>query len=179
MYCKRCENEIPDNSVRCPACGFPIRTVRSKQHRRVGRTIIATDVLTIVMSIINVVLLVSGAHYATDLYNGGWFAVRMAFFAKPLVAVIDILYLLVLLPFPFVSVVARHKMQQARQTGLIMMTSLHAALLVWSVTYPLLIFFVTGAFSPVFTFFVWQISLFTLLSATSLVYLWHSERIIF
>ena len=82
MYCKRCENEIPDNSVRCPACGFPIRTVRSKQHRRVVRTIIATDVLTIVMSIINAVLLVSGAHYATDLYNGGWFAVRMAYFSQ-------------------------------------------------------------------------------------------------
>ena len=53
--------------------------------------------LTIVMSMINVVLLVSGAHYATDLYNGGWYAVRMAYFAKPLLAVIDILYLLLLL----------------------------------------------------------------------------------
>lgn len=179
VICKRCNNVVPDDSHQCPACGNVIKVIKSKPLRMFLFTITAADVLAVIMSFINAALLITAAHYATDLHNGIVYASRVAYFSNPLLAILDILYILILLPAPVVSAAARYKIRRANVSGLIMMTAIHFTLFVWSITYPLLSYFITNTVSPVLNFTIWQIAIFTLLSAPMLVYMWRSKRTMF
>ena len=179
MICKRCNNVISDDSHQCPACGNVIKVIKSKQIRMFLFTAVAADVLVILMSFINAFLLVTASHYTTDLNNGIIIATRIAYFSDPLLVILDLLYLFILLPLPVISAVAGYKARKATISGLIIMTAAHVTLFVWSITYPLLSYIITDTVSPVLNFTIWQIVIYTLLSAPMVIYLWRSKHTIF
>lgn len=178
MTCKKCQTLLSDDTVVCPICGMPTVRRKSKQRSLLGLSAIGTDLLTLAMTLVHTYLLATAAHYATDLSQGLWYAKQVAYWFAPLLLWLDILFGILLLAFPILSVIARYQMSHSKKSGLILITVVHAALLVWSICYPLFSYLLTGLVSPVLTFCIWQIAIFSVASAIMLFYLWRSEQFV-
>ena len=175
MVCKKCEAVIPDNALKCPACGM--RTINQKIRRSAKLLVfsaISADALSFLMGIINVCILISSAHYVTDLEGFFFSKNQQMYIMYPDLPKLDILFGILVLLLPVLSMFARRKMKYYEKSALIFMTAVHIATLLWGILYLVLCRHITGIVSPVTTFCIWQAVVFAVLSASSLTHLWSS-----
>ncbi len=178
MICDRCNNYVSDESDVCPICGNIIEIEKSRRILIAPYIMTAADLLVIIMSFINAIFLILSVHYATDLNTSTGFTLPLYLFI-PFMPTIDLIYGLTLIPIPLLSILGKYEMRHVKESGLTKMTIAHCALFVWSVTYPVLCFIITGTVSPIWIFTICQIAVYSLLSAATLIYLWSSRHIIF
>lgn len=175
MVCKKCEAVIPDNALKCPACGT--RTINMKISRGaklLAFSAISADALSFLMGIINICVLISSAHYVTDLEGFFFLKNQQMYLMYPALPKIDILFGILVLLLPFLSAFSRRKMKYFERSGLILITAVHIATLLWGILYLVLCRYITGIVSPITTFCIWQAVVFAVLSASSLTHLWCS-----
>ncbi len=178
MICNRCNNYVFDDAEVCPICGNIIEIEKSRRIIIAPYVMTAADLLVIIMSFINAIVLILSVHYAVDLNTGTDYS-HLEYLFIPLMPTIDVIFGLALIPLPLLSIAGKYEMRKVNAAGLTKMTIAHCALFVWSVTYPVLCFIVTGIVSPLWIFTLCQIAVYTLLSAATLIYLWSSRHIIF
>lgn len=178
MICKRCGNDIPDKYRDCPICGTLMVPEKSWKLRLAAFTMTAADLLVIIMSFLNLMILILSAHYAVDSNNGTMYS-HIAYFFNPLMATVDVTFGIMLAPCPLFSVLGKYEMKKTHMSGLIKMTVAHCGLFIWSITYPIFSYLITNTVSPIMNFAICQIAVYALLSAAMLIYLWRLRHELF
>ena len=164
--CPRCENVFPDNTQSCPVCGTVNRKL-FKKKTAVARTLIClSDALVIIMSIINFAILVLCSHYCL-VFDYGIFAIHTAYCMEyPALIPIEIIFLIALFVAPVLSVIARKKMMKRQKSGIYMMMSIYAGLLIWTIALPVCTFLATLIVTPILNITIIQIYIFEALAVT-------------
>ena len=177
--CPRCNQILPDDTEVCPICGTKNKRIFNKKTRFVKFLIHSFDALIIIMSLVNLGILLTCSHYCL-VYDYGIFAIHIAYCTEyPLLILIETVFLIALIAFPILSVVARKKMMRRRKAGVYMMIALSAGLLLWTVAFPICTFLATFIISPVLPLVGAQIVIFNIIAVTLSVLILTNENMIY
>ena len=177
FYCRRCDRDFPDDSPACPICGAINYKLRNKKLRPIRFLISCSDLLAILMSIVNFGILVTCSHYC-KIFDYGIFAAHY-FYATyyPALFPIEMAFLVSLIAAPVLSIIARRMLNQRRRSGIFMMIGVYTGLLIWSLALPLITFLATGIISPIIPIWIVYNVVFAALAVTVVILLLKNKRI--
>ncbi len=177
FYCRRCDRDFPDDTVACPICGAVNYKLRNKKLAPTRFLISCSDLLAILMSVLNFGILVTCSHYC-EVYEYGIFGAHYLYATYfPILLPIEIIFLITLIAAPVLSIVARRLLNRRQKSGIFMIIGVYAGLLIWSLALPLFTFLATGIISPIIPIWIAYNVIFLVLAVTVTVFLFKNKRI--
>ncbi len=177
FYCRRCDRDFPDDTATCPICGAVNYKLRNKVLGPTRFLISCSDLLAILMSIVNLGILVTCSHYCL-FYEYGIFSAHYYYASLyPLLFPFEMVFLVTLFAPPILSVVARRFLSRRQKIGIFMMIGIYAYILIWSLALPLFTFIATGITSPIIPIWIIYNVIYLALAVTVIVLLFKNKRI--
>ena len=118
------------------------------------------------MNFLNAYILISASHYTEDFTYGILVNQALGYLTYPALKVVDILFGILLLAISVGVVMSRYYIRQDDNVGVYLAICCNAAILLWTLIYPLIVKLITGIISPVSVFFIVQASVFAVISVT-------------
>ena len=177
FYCRRCDRDFPEDTATCPICGAVNYQLRNKVLGPIRFLISCSDLLAILMSIVNFGILVTCSHYC-GFYEYGIFAAHYYYaLLYPLLFPFEMIFLVTLFAAPILSIVARRFLNRREKKGRFIMLGVYVGLLIWSLALPLFTFIATGIISPIIYIWIIYNAVFVALAATVTILLFTNKRI--
>ena len=179
MFCPHCHADLYNDAESCPRCGLPTNKPVRKRFNLLKFLVVSSDHLTLVMNGLNIYLLVTGAHYVEHMEYGLMISHFISRAVHPAITATDIIFGILLLIIPIISSLGHYYMKRYRRFGFLMAAYSAAALTLWSILYPFVIFVITDIISPVLMFVIIQTLVYASISAVIFLYLHHTDRFIY
>ncbi len=148
VVCRKCFTSLPDGVNACPVCGLSRANI-SKRTGRISKTLLyVLNILSFLVLFFDFIINITAGYYSTDYTNGILLAKLYAYNYCPALEVVDIIfYALYLISFALVDV-AMHDLSKMRYRGLISLAIGNCACLFVTLSYPLLIYVLSGLMTP-------------------------------
>ncbi|MBQ7010445.1 MAG: hypothetical protein IJN63_01965 [Clostridia bacterium] len=173
MTCDRCGISLPNGTVECPVCGTVVIYKGSKQLRTASMVHLS-DALCLIMNLINLFVLITGAHTVVPEYGGLWQAKRTVFLLHPSMRVAEAVFGVFTVLLLILSTASYYLLRKARRLGVYLMTASHAGLLLWTVLYAVVCGMCTSIKSPFLGFCIAQAAVYLILVIYPTVHLFRS-----
>ena len=178
MICKKCDTVLLDNPDFCPICGN--QTKPQKRRKNPLKLLIKiSDLFAIAMNAVNIYLVVTAAHYATNLSYGLWFAKERMYVLYPALIPTDIIFCILYLILPILTSLSHYFLKKLQRKGMLLTIGATYAIVLCSALYPIITQSITGIQSPVLYFCMIQITLYFIFITAFSAYLIKSKRFIY
>lgn len=179
MYCRRCGNDISDDSYNCPICGFIIRS-RKKNLREIADDACVTilDIMSLLSYFFNGAMLGTLAHFTVNSRLSLVYTWEIVHYNYRQMKLLHIVFGILLFTLPIFSVISRYLMRRCERKGIYIASVTHALISIWGVAYLLVCERISGTRSQFFNLCIIEAAVYALLATVMLVILFRSNKFV-